>query len=265
MLKLEAGEFYVAVTLLQETHTYISAQAPEVYEPDAIVDADAVAHVSALATNLLKSLEVLDARVTAIAVRKLIALCQSDRMTYASLKRGYEHINSRLEDELSLVQVFVMSPERVKYFQPKEPLFGSEFADKFPQAIPDMEDAAKCLAFDQGTAAVYHLMRVMEHGLKAIGTMLDIPYAPSWEAYLRQIRKKCDEPRTEKDDAWRMQESFFRDVESDLTGVKIVWRNPTMHVQRRFSVQEAEEIFAAVRAFMKRIAPSTPAPTNVFD
>ncbi len=262
MLKLNAGEFYVAVTLLQESHTYIDALNghDEFVEPEKVVADEVADHITALANDLLKSLQILDAKVTAIAVKNLLMMLGSKKLTYGALGRIYSDINSRLQDELSLVQVFVMDTGKARYFSPSSPLFGQEVADKFPHAIPDIEDAGKCLALGQGTATVYHLMRVMEHGLRAIGLMLGIEYAPSWEAYLKQIRKNFDMPRADKEDWWKKAEPFFREVEGDLTSVKIVWRNPTMHIHRRFSPQEAEEIFSAVKAFMTRIATKAPEP-----
>lgn len=267
MLKFNASEFYAAATLLQESHTFIDALKTHDtdLDPETIIPQEPSDHIAGLAGDLMKSLEVLDARVTAIAVRNLLLLLNAKKLTYGSLGRMYKDINSRLHDELSLVQIFVMDGSKAKYFEPGTPLFGPEAADKFPLAIPDMEDAGKCLAFGQGTATVYHLMRVMEYGLRAIGAMLEIPYAPSWESYLIQIRKKAEEKRAAKTIDWKGLEPFFLLVEGDLTAVKLVWRNPTMHIQRRYSVQEAEEIFSAVRSFMMRIAPQVPPPPSVFD
>ncbi len=44
------------------------------------------------------------------------------------------------------------------------------------------------------------------------------------------------------------------DIAGDLMTVKIAWRNPTMHIVRHYSAEEAEEVFRAVRTFMKRLA-----------
>ena len=63
-------------------------------------------------------------------------------------------------------------------------------ADKLPSAIPDIEDAGKCLACGNGTATVFHSMRVMEVSLKSFARLLDIPYAPSWESYITKIEIK---------------------------------------------------------------------------
>jgi len=148
-----------------------------------------------------------------------------------------------------------VSPERVRYYQDAT-LFGQEVNDRFPKAIDDIEDAGKALALGLGTSCVMHLMRVMEEGLKALAKGLKIAYAPSWESYLTQINNKINAQRRTKGVQWRRDEKFYRDVSGDLMTVKIAWRNPTMHIERRYSAEEAEEVFRSVRALMRRLASS---------
>jgi hypothetical protein len=97
-------------------------------------------------------------------------------------------------------------------------------------------------------------MRIMESGLTALAGALDIPYAPSWESYLRQISSKIGEDHKKKASKWRRDEKFYRDLSGDLLTVKQAWRNPTMHIDRRYSVEEAEQIFVAASHFMQRLA-----------
>lgn len=39
-----------------------------------------------------------------------------------------------------------------------------------------------------------------------------------------------------------------------MTSVKDAWRNSTMHIERRYTDEEAEHILSAVRSFLKKIA-----------
>lgn len=149
--------------------------------------------------------------------------------------------------------------ERGKYFEPKKPLFGQPIADRFPEASEDIVDAGRCLAFGQGTATVMHLMRVLEVGLKALADALGIPYATSWESYLGQIQKQIAAKHATKTRKWIKSEKFFRDVSGDLMTIKQAWRNPTMHVDRKFYPDEAEVIFGAARTLMQTLAEGLPA------
>jgi hypothetical protein len=150
-------------------------------------------------------------------------------------------------------------PERAKYFEPKAPLFGDMVFERFPAAAQDIEDAGRCLAFGQGTATVMHLMRVLEVGLKALAFALQIPYAQSWETYLTQIQKQIAGKHASKSLKWKKSEKFYRDSSGDLMTIKQAWRNPTMHVDRKYYADEAEVIFGATKTFMQRLAEKLPA------
>ncbi len=102
----------------------------------------------------------------------------------------------------------------------------------------------------------------MEAGLKALAKELGISYAPSWESYLTQIHNQIGQPRKSKSAKWKRDESFFRDLSGDFMTVKQAWRNPTMHIVRRHSTEEAEEIFRAVKRFMKHLEPRIKAPAS---
>jgi hypothetical protein len=185
---------------------------------------------------------------------------EKDTITWDELAKAYEDISARLRDELGALKIFCLDPEREGYFEPIGPLFGQEVADKLPSAIPDIEDAGKCIALQQGTAAVFHLMRIMEAALKELAKLLGIPYAPSWESYIAQIKNKISERPKRKGIKWKKDELFFQETLGDLQAIKIAWRNPTMHIVRRYSVDESDDIFRAVRGFTKRLAPRLKPP-----
>ena len=159
----------------------------------------------------------------------------------------------RLRDELN--GVHLMS------FTTKESLLYEEWWDgwedtvaKFGSALWDIEEASKCLACGRATATVFHLMRVMEHGLKATSNELGIPYAPSWESHLDQIKRKIEVKWKNKTPEEKKDEPFFRDVLATLQIVKISWRNPTMHIVNHYTIEQAQEIFNAVKAFMRHLS-----------
>jgi len=162
-------------------------------------------------------------------------------------------LTNRLSDDAENIKFVHVRSEVARYFD--EPnLFGEQVTDRFPTVTHDVADAGKCLALGQGTATVFHLMRVMEIGLRALAAPLGIPYAPSWESYLKQINAKINEDHKNKSEEWKIGEPFYRDLAGDLLIVKTTWRNPTMHPKARYMPDEAEQIFSAVRAFMRRLA-----------
>lgn len=162
-------------------------------------------------------------------------------------------LRSRIDDQLKS-RLFLYVPPKMAAFYEAKQLLGSEVESIFPSAIDDIEGAGKCLALGQGTACVMHLMRVMEAGLKGLAKPLGIPYAPSWESYLTQIQHTISLPRAKKSAKWKRDEPFYRDVSGDLMTVKQAWRNPSMHIIRKYSSEEAEEIYRAVKRFMQHLA-----------
>jgi hypothetical protein len=164
-----------------------------------------------------------------------------------------KELQNRLWDDAAAIQFVHIQPEFVRFYT-KDQLFGAETDEAFPSAIDDVADAGKCLALGQGTASVFHLMRVMEVGLKALANSLGIPYAPSWESYLKQINDRIGAQHKTKTRKWKKDEPFYRDVAGDLHTVKIAWRNPTMHIVKKYTPDEADGIFRSVRSFMQRLA-----------
>jgi hypothetical protein len=181
-----------------------------------------------------------------------ISRMDKNDLTVADLNNEMNELSRRMEEELEVHLFFQMTSHRQYYDTPM--LFGSTVNDKFPEAIDDIEEAGKCIALSRGTGAVMHLMRVMEAGLKALAKMLAIPYAPSWESYLTQISNKIAAKHKTKGIRWKRDEPFFRDISGDLVIIKQAWRNPTMHIVRKYGPEEAEEIFRAVRNLMQRLA-----------
>ena len=182
MLSLNASSFYRAATTLSAMATLIESWSDTDFDSksDIVAGGSRENFVVALG-ELARELTVLECRVTLMVVDRLIGglgNSPSD-LTYQSAAAGFNEIQSRLKDELSLSTVFALHSDKAKFYQAGPLAFGQTVADRLPIATPDIEDAGKCLALDQGTAAVFHLMRAMEAGLKELARILGIPYAPS--------------------------------------------------------------------------------------
>ncbi len=194
-------------------------------------------------------------------IEMLSVSAQAKRIDYAlnrsagpvEIKTLLKELRTRIFDELTERQFLYVAPDRVKFYT--EPmLFGKEVNDRLSAAIDDIEEAGKCLALGRATACVLHTMRVLEVGLKALARALNIPYAPSWESYLKQISDQIAVKHKNKTTKWKRAEKFYRDLSGDLLLVKQAWRNPTMHIDRKYGIDEAEQIFNAAKLFMQRLA-----------
>jgi hypothetical protein len=109
------------------------------------------------------------------------------------------------------------------------------------------------LALERGTACVMHLSRVMEVRLKALAAGLGVTSQNDWGAYLSKIdaellkRLKTSGSRT-------ADEQFYSEAQITFDSIRRAWRNPTMHVEKTHTLEQAEDILVAVRSFMRHLA-----------
>ena len=75
---------------------------------------------------------------------------------------------TRFEDEMSSKNCFIIPAGKEGFFDPVEPIFGLDVESKFSVMSEDIAEAGKCLALERSTAAVFHLMRVMEIGVQRL-------------------------------------------------------------------------------------------------
>ncbi len=161
----------------------------------------------------------------------------------------------RLFDELEDRKIYCMSGKQSDYLNNAVHGFGPEVAAAFPSVEYDLEEAAKTLSFERGTATVFHLMRAMDIALTALGEKLSATVRDKdgkplvWGKIIANCRGKIEAmPDDDLKDAWDLAMSL-------LFHVKEVWRNTTMHPMQKYTVEEATEVFEACRAFMRRLAP----------
>jgi hypothetical protein len=158
--------------------------------------------------------------------------------------------------------VFVkVDKERGHYVDQKE-LFGRPVFKSFPSARQDITDAGNSLAVGLSTAAVFYLMRVAEHGLRALArdrrvalpkkAVLDLA---TWEDIIRQLEAAevaiQGYPKTLAREA---QFEFYHGAMMELKRFKNKFRNRVMHSREEYDPDEAHRAFVHVRDFMEILA-----------
>jgi hypothetical protein len=177
--------------------------------------------------------------------------------------REYFHLHSdlhnRIEDDFSHHIMLVIPQEDARYVEQQGKLFGEKVIAAFPTAIEDIEEAGKCYALDRSTACVFHLMHVIEIGLRALGKVLNEPKLdptrnPAWEAILSRCDDELKKPAKDRTPEWSAKNQFFSEATANLRAVKDAWRNPTLHVEKKYDHDEALDALNAVGAFMRHLA-----------
>jgi hypothetical protein len=176
-------------------------------------------------------------------------------------------IASRVRDEMRLRVFLNVSPEYVKYYE-KQDAFGAEVEAKFQSALYDVREAGNCLCMDRSTACVFHLMRVSEHGLRALAKKLKVAlthkgnpqplqYA-DWDKVITAINGRITAARSLTPGKRKVEQlNRYSDLADHCLYMKDIWRNEVSHARRSYNQAEALGAWNRVEAFMKMLAKET--------
>lgn len=162
------------------------------------------------------------------------------------------HLISRLQDELN-ERHFVRVTDASLYDRPD--LFGHEVAKKFKTAVSDIENAGNCVALEQGTACVFHLMRAMEVAVRQLSKRLKVTITP--QTTWRQMTNLMDDKikkMPERTEHLKRKKNDWEAARTNLHHVGSVWRNNTMHPASSYTPSQAADVLRAVHVFMTALA-----------
>jgi hypothetical protein len=170
-------------------------------------------------------------------------------------------LRRRLVEELAHRRFVYVAPNDEDYFNPVADWH--LVWDAFRTTIDDTQEAGKCLALGRPTASVMHLMRVLEVGLRAMATSLEVN-GREWGELLQNIEAELKRRRTVSPmpPGWPEVRQFYSEAATQFRYFKDAWRNEAMHARSQYTVAEAAEIYGAVRAFMHHIATRLKEPDN---
>jgi len=282
MERFAARAFYQIGRLLERVKTAhtlnisktLRLEGAKVYTsaPDATVGGDDKHGLEMFYAAIKDHCEKIGLRLSTIHIERLREELNRD-LTNQDVVTGLNELDFRIRDEMETHLFLFVSPNRAEFYlqqteedkaaaasagisqlrDRKEKLWGKGVQDAFPSAAFDFEEAGKCLALGRGTACVMHLSRVVETGLKALVKELGLPVRPDWGRHLSDIEKALTD-RYKSSGTRTPDELFFAEAAAQLGHIKNAWRNPTMHVDRTYTEETAEEIFRAVRSFMRHLA-----------
>jgi hypothetical protein len=171
----------------------------------------------------------------------------------------FVELNKRIEVELKAHTYLCIPKEQSDFY--KNPFKDWQtIIAAFPKATYDIGEASKCLALRRNTACVFHLMRVMGAGVMALGKNLNEPtldasHNLTWDNVLRRCSKEVALDFGDKSGVWQADKQFYAEATAKLYAVKDAWRNPNAHeVGEKYTDEEAEDIYRAVRSFMRHLA-----------
>jgi hypothetical protein len=186
---------------------------------------------------------------------RLVAEMQKGEANAKDINSLIRHVHERMRDQLDSTAFIVLRLSQRDLYEQRDPLFGSEVAERFPpSAAFEIEEAGKCLALERSTAAVFHLMRAMEIGVRVLGEKLVATVLNKhgetlpWAIILSNMKPKIEAmPRGAQQDEW------FK-LHALLHSVNRAFRTKTAHPAQKYTQEEAENAFGATKAFMQEMA-----------
>jgi hypothetical protein len=193
--------------------------------------------------------------VTAIHAGELLVAAEQQSLTAADV----EALHENMDRELS-TRFFVGIPEERKAEFCESRKGWEDIAQTFPRSIDDIEEMNKCFALCRYSAAVFHSLLVVEHGLVELGQLLGVTDPKEgWDASCRKLEAIVKAGHNAN--ATKLDFNFLDQLNACAQVMKLAWRNKVNHATGRIIVMSGgfapyitEEIMVTTRGFMRRLA-----------
>jgi hypothetical protein len=130
---------------------------------------------------------------------------------------------------------------------------------KFPSATEDVEEMNKCQALCRYSAAVFHSLLVVEHGLIALGKLIGATdHKEGWDASCKKLAEIVNAGYSKNTTGLNF--NFLEQVNACIQTMKLAWRNKVNHASGKpivmygtFSPDVTDDIISASRSFLRRL------------
>jgi hypothetical protein len=202
----------------------------------------------------------------------LFQLRTNSLMDASAIGTELRNIRETISTEYHRRKFLRIDPERAPYLN-HAAMFGDKVALAFPSATADIREAGNCLAAECNTAAVFHLMRAVEWGLRALCADLGmkrvksrirksgrVVYTPieysEWEKLLDQLQDRIDAKiqRLKRGSTKQELQQFYYPALQDIRGIRDAWRNHVMHTRDEYTHDDAAAILGHIRRLMTTLA-----------
>lgn len=179
-------------------------------------------------------------------------------------------LRHRISDELEQRLFMYMPMSAAEKFE-KDDLFGSDVKAQFPAAITDVKAAGNCYATGSYTACVFHCMRVVELGARAMVRSLKVQShlvnrsrvrVPvglcEWETVRKALQGGVDalSAGAGTDMRKKKKHEFYSHALASFLNFKVAWRNHVSHTREREPYTEftAMIVMTNTKHFMAHLA-----------
>jgi len=193
-----------------------------------------------------------------ISADRLRVEINKENFNRAILRHSMVELQYRLTDEIDSTYLLSLSRRERDLYEPTLSLWGMEVSLKFPSITYEIDESAKCLALRRATASAFHSIRSLEAAIRAMSRCLGIPdptraAGRNWGSLLKAIKTEID-VRWSPADRLLGDGRTFEETYAALAAMQNPYRNATMHLDHKYTEDEAQNLFEIVKGFMNRIA-----------
>jgi hypothetical protein len=189
---------------------------------------------------------------------------KDDSYTYTDLAKDLNTFKFSFFNELRKRFFFGIADDKKDYIQ-KDDLFGPEVSAAFPSSVPEIKSAGNCFALEERDACVFHLMRTLEHPLRALANDLGVPppvknpqttlELRTWGDVIDQIIIAINKRPNPKTPAEAELSEFYNRAAEQFQFFKDAWRDVVMHARNKHYLEgETKDLIRSVESFIKRLA-----------
>jgi hypothetical protein len=148
-------------------------------------------------------------------------------------------------------------------------VWGDAIFEALPHAHEDIRDAGHSIGCELYTAAVFHLMRVAEHGLRELAKHLRVKLRDkgmaqpvdhaTWDKVITAARNQISSARLlAAGPKKKARLAKYARAADHCDYMKDIWRNDVAHTQRSYNRKDALAVLARVREFTELVASFKP-------
>jgi hypothetical protein len=254
---LHSNDFIGAIRCVYDQELHLQREVDEYGNTnEKIEEADSKA-VLALLNRVETSFPPKDFARTSAVVARVYSFATTE-CTYQELYVRVVGLRETMEDELRGRNLIVVAGDKAEYCE-NENLLGEEVSRSFPSTRYDFREAANCYAVGLNRACVFHLMRVLEVGLRVLAMDVGIPFkTEAWGRILDRIESAIVEIRrsSKREDPRKKRLHVYSQCVVEFGNFKDAWRNFAVHETDRHSYDEhyVRSIMEHVKYFMRSLA-----------
>jgi hypothetical protein len=193
-----------------------------------------------------------------LSVNQANLICEhihSGTYTADLLQNELQQLHTRIYEELQ-GELFLYVPKDKADLAVQDYWRDPEIERAFPSTLHEFIRAGCCFAYDEPTACVFHLMRIVDTGLKATARSLGIVYdSRGWSSIGQEIHKRMEQKYSLKTDEWKRSEPLYANILTDIQAIAKAHRNEVIHrIECIYNDREAHELIILVRGFIRHLA-----------